>query len=66
MIRIIIYIILGLIILSFFGISLRDVVDSPAGQDNFSFLWQLVIIGWDYIARLALDIWNWALSLIGR
>lgn len=35
--------------LSFFGISIQAVVDSPAGRANFAYIAQLAIQGWDWI-----------------
>lgn len=49
MIHLIIWIIIGILALSFFGISLRSIVESPASQDNFSYFFMLVQQGWDYI-----------------
>jgi hypothetical protein len=49
MIRLIIWVIVGLLALSFFGISLRALVDNPTNQDNLSFLTNLLEQGWDYI-----------------
>lgn len=49
MVRLIIWIIIGLLALSFFGVSLRALVESPASQDNFSYLFNLLQTGWNYI-----------------
>ncbi len=49
MVRLIIWIVIGLLALSFFGISLRALVDNPTNQDNWSFLLALLRDGWDYI-----------------
>ncbi len=49
MVHLIIWVIIGLLALSFFGISLRSLVESPASQDNFSYLFMLLEQGWDYI-----------------
>ena len=32
--------------LSYFGISIRHIVESPTGTDNFDFVWHLVEDGW--------------------
>ena len=47
MIKLIIWIVIGLLALSFFGISLRTLVLSPTAQDNFTFASQLVASGWN-------------------
>ena len=47
MLKLIVLIIIALLILSFFGISLRTLVFSPTAQQNFAFVWQLAQIGWN-------------------
>lgn len=49
MIKLIIWIVIGLLALSFFGISLRAIASSPTNQDNISFLVDTLRIGWGYI-----------------
>ena len=49
MIKLIIWIIIGLLALSFFGISLRAIAGSPTNQDNIEFLLTTLEQGWDYI-----------------
>ena len=49
MVKLIIWVIIGLLILSFFGVSLRTLVLSPTAQDNFAFVWQLVLQGWNWL-----------------
>lgn len=46
MVRLIIWIVVGLLALSFFGVSLKSLVDSPTNQENVSFLSQLLHQGW--------------------
>jgi hypothetical protein len=46
MIRFIIILAILILALSFFGISIRHIVESPTGHDNFAFIWQLVKTGW--------------------
>lgn len=57
MVHLIIWVIVALLALSFFGISLRSIVESPASQDNFSYLMILLSHGWNYII-------NWLQSVI--
>jgi len=40
------WIIVGVLALSFFGVSLESIVNSPAGQANFTYLWHLAILGY--------------------
>ncbi|HYF29070.1 MAG TPA: hypothetical protein VEA36_01735 [Candidatus Paceibacterota bacterium] len=49
MIRTIILILAIVLVLSFFGISIQSVVQSPAGQENFGFLWSLIKEGWEVV-----------------
>lgn len=51
MIRLIIWIVIGILALSFFGISLRHIVESPTNQDNFTFAFDLVRVGWQVIVE---------------
>ncbi len=46
MIKLIIWIIIGVLALSFFGISLRGLVDAPTTQENVGFLKELATSGW--------------------
>jgi hypothetical protein len=49
MLKLIIMIVIGILILSFFGISLRTLVFSPTAQDNFTFAWQYVLLFWNWL-----------------
>ena len=49
MIRLIIIVAILLLALSFFGISIRAIVQSPTGQDNLTFVWQILHTGWGII-----------------
>lgn len=46
MVRLIIWIVVGLLALSFFGVSLKSLVDSPTNKENVSFISQLLHQGW--------------------
>lgn len=52
MARFIILILIAIIALSYFGISIRHVVESPTGQDNFEFVWMQVKDGWEIITAV--------------
>jgi len=58
MVRLVIWIVIGLLALSFFGISLQGLVDNPTNQDNVSFLSQMIRSGWDMILNAFTDIWQ--------
>jgi hypothetical protein len=49
MIRTIILILIIVLVLSFFGISIQNIINSPTGQENFGFLWSLIKDGWEII-----------------
>lgn len=49
MLRTIILIIVIVLVLSFFGISIQSVINSPTGQENFGFLWSLIKDGWEVV-----------------
>lgn len=46
MVRFIIIVAILILALSFFGISIRGIVESPVGHDNFTFIWELIKTGW--------------------
>ncbi|HEX2792741.1 MAG TPA: hypothetical protein VHO23_03445 [Candidatus Paceibacterota bacterium] len=50
MLRLIFTIALAILLLSFFGISIRAIVESPTGSDNIAYVWQLIKDGWGAIA----------------
>ena len=52
MVRFIILIIILILALSYFGVSIRDIAQSPTGEDNFSFVWNYVKDGWEIITTL--------------
>lgn len=47
MVKLIVWIVIGLLALSFFGVSLKGLVNSPTNQENVSFLTQLLQQGWN-------------------
>lgn len=49
MVRFIILVVILILALSYFGISIRDVAESPTGQENFTFVWAYVEEGWEII-----------------
>jgi len=65
-IKLILLIIVVILILSYFGISLRNVANSKVGKDNFDFLkevgqktWSFCLSVWDtYLAEKAMYIWD--------
>jgi len=63
-IRTVLFIVILLLILSYFGINLRDIVNSPSGQSNFSYVWSVLLAIWATIKGPVLLIWNAFLTLI--
>jgi hypothetical protein len=59
MLKLILSIIVLVLVLSFFGISIQSVVNSPTGQENFGYLHMLFAQGWEWIANLVYGTWNW-------
>jgi hypothetical protein len=51
MLRLIFWIILIILVLSFFGISLQSLFASPTTHANFGFAGQLVLNGWNLIVQ---------------
>ena len=59
LIRTIIIIIIALLILSYFGISIQSVVNSPTSQSNFSYVWGGISYVWTtYLAAPLTALWN--------
>lgn len=56
MARFIILVIILILALSYFGISIRDIAQSPTGQDNFSFVWMYVKDGWEILTQFIADL----------
>ena len=52
LIKLVILAIVALLVLSFFGISVQGIVESPAGQANIAFVWGYVLIAWDWLWNL--------------
>ncbi len=62
MLRTIILIVVIVLVLSFFGISIQSVINSPTGQENFGFLWSLIKDGWEVVK----EGWNSFLGFFGE
>ena len=64
-IRIIVLIVVGLLILSYFKIDLRGLVDSNSTQSNFGYVWSFIEQIWyTYIKTPIIFLLNWFLSII--
>ncbi len=59
MIKWIVILIILILVLSYFGISIQSVVNSPAGQSNFSYVWNGATYVWNtYLSGPANYLWN--------
>ncbi|MFA7302170.1 MAG: hypothetical protein WC030_00260 [Candidatus Paceibacterota bacterium] len=62
MLRLIFWIAVLLLALSFFGISIQAIINSPTGQENFGFAYQIALQIWNFI----LGIWHWLIALFSN
>jgi hypothetical protein len=58
MLKLVLYIIILLLVLSFFGVSLQHVIESPAAQANFTYIGQLLVEGWNLIIAQLSAFWG--------
>ncbi len=59
LIRLLILLFLALIILGYYGVSVRDVVQNPTSQDNISYISTGAVSVWDkYLKAHATYLWN--------
>jgi hypothetical protein len=49
MLRIIFWVVVIVLFLSFFGISIQGLIEDPTTQTNFDFIWDLFEEGWNAI-----------------
>jgi hypothetical protein len=52
MLKIIFWTIVIVLFLSFFGISIQNIATSPIGQQNFGFVWQIVLEVWNFFVGI--------------
>lgn len=59
MIRYIIILVVAILVLSYFGFSIKDLVQNPNTQSNFAYVWHGVVYVWyGYLAKPANYLWN--------
>ncbi len=58
MLKLVLYVVIALLVLSFFGVSLQHLVESPTTHGNFSFLGDLLKQGWDALVNLVSSVWH--------
>ncbi len=49
MVQLLVWVIVGLLALSFFGVSLKSLVNSPTNKENIAFISQLLHQGWSTV-----------------
>ena len=58
-IKIIVIVVIALLVLSYFGFSLRNLVSQPTTQDNFSYATTVTVNFWNnYLAKPAAYVWH--------
>lgn len=63
-IKAILFIVIGLIVLGFFGYNLRAIISIPTVQENLVYVWELVVKLWDaFLATPILWVWETLTSL---
>jgi hypothetical protein len=58
MVRVIFYVVVAVLVLSFFGVSLQHLIENPTTQTNFAYVWSLVEEGWDDIVLFITNFWD--------
>jgi|SRR3989344_762845 len=59
MIRIFIFVVIVLLVLSYFGFNVRSLAESPTTRENFSFVTTFIVDIWnDYLKRPATFLWK--------
>lgn len=65
LIKAVVIIAIALLILAYFGLNLRSIVNSPTFQDNWSFLWTGIAHAWDaYLKAPATIAWNFFVTYV--
>jgi hypothetical protein len=52
MLKLVFWIVVFVLAISFFGVSLKGLVESPATHQNFQYLWELIVMGWNNLVHL--------------
>ncbi|MBU6388523.1 hypothetical protein KGQ72_01435 [Patescibacteria group bacterium] len=60
MLRTIFWALVLILALSFFGISIQAIVNSPAGQENFTYVFGVLSHLWQLIMHIAAKVWQWS------
>lgn len=66
MVKLIIWIVIGVLALSFFGISLQGLIEDPTTKANFDFIFDLVEEGWGMFMDWFVEVRDSAREVIGQ
>jgi len=59
LIKMLILILIALIVLGYYGVSVRQAVQNPTTQDNISYIWNGMVTIWNnYLSAPATYLWN--------
>lgn len=48
-VKTIVIIVVALLVISYFGLNLRQIISSPTTQDNFGYVWSQIVRVWDMV-----------------
>ena len=64
-VKTILLIVVGLIVLGFFGYNLKDIIDSPTVNENLTYVWKLVVTTWNtFVAEPFVWLWDKIQSIL--
>ncbi|MEK9166157.1 MAG: hypothetical protein AAB846_00290 [Patescibacteria group bacterium] len=52
LVKMILLIVVGLVVLGYFGYNLRDIVNSPSVGENLAYAWDMVKRAWNFLVGL--------------
>jgi len=64
MLRLLVLLAVLILVMSFFGISIRHIIESPTGQDNVQFVTELLQTAWHAVSSWCMTTWHALTSAI--
>lgn len=64
MLRIAFWTVVIVLFLSFFGVSVQSLFESPLAQNNLAYIWSLVVYGFRFIVTVAAPVIEWIVRLL--
>jgi len=59
LVKLIIVVVVGIVILSYFGFNIREIVEDPTTQNNITYVWGLTISVWEnYLKAPVMYVWQ--------